>query len=248
MGKLLAFKDCLESKEQVLSRIAAHGERCDDSRGDHTCSSICLLWQFVGDDDPMASPFSYIEKVHSIPESVGKLQEWIRQGLTDQKAAGWTQRLYEAIPEGADLSGVMFRFFHWALTDQAAVRRLAGDKTLRAIEVVAALYERKAQGEEVRVEEWWEASRVALDSWFGRTAKKGKGRCDFLSGQAAENAALVEYGKARGESVKFIIERESFAVETVLGVFPHKNRGKLWKERICQGAADALIRIVMDEA
>jgi hypothetical protein len=65
---------------------------------------------------------------------------------------------------------------------------------------------------------------------------------------AAENAALVEYGKARGEAAEHIVGRENEAIGAILGVYPRINPGKAWKERISEGAADALIEIVCMKA
>ena len=152
MGKLRAFRDCLESKQSALARIAAHQEWCHQSGGAHTrpCSVICLLGKFAEQDfDPGVRTFSYAEKVHGIPESVAKLHELIEGGLQSKEAASWTQRFYEAIPEGGDLSGVMFCFFHWAVTPPVGIIQQGRKEILDGIKGVARLYDRKLDGETI---------------------------------------------------------------------------------------------------
>jgi hypothetical protein len=121
VAKFLAFRDCLETKEKALSRIAEY--RSSDHPGqwgslrELPCSLDWLMSPFMapdcfpeGADGPLVLAPETAEKVHGIPRSVGNLQDVFLHVLPEHIVPAWTQRFYEAIPEGADLSNVVFRF------------------------------------------------------------------------------------------------------------------------------------------
>jgi hypothetical protein len=140
---------------------------------------------------------------------------------------------------------VVFRFLYWALTDPAAIRRGAGKDVLKAIEIVTALYDRRIRGEDVAATEWLEASNVASREWMRRVKP---GRMDTLSGKAADYAALVEYSRAVGMSAEAMVEREGWAVGSILGRYPHTvKRSQTWMQRLHKRAADALIEIIISK-
>jgi hypothetical protein len=257
VAKLLAFRDCLETKERALVRIA--GYRPSDHRGhwgslrELPCSLDWLMSPFMapdcfpeGPDGPLVLAPQTAEKVHGIPRSVANLQDVFLHVLPEKVVPRWTQRFYEAIPEGADLSDVMFRFLYWALTDPAGVRLRTGKRVLKAIETVVCLYDRRIRDEDVPATEWLDASNFAREAWMNSVKA---GRKDTLGGKSADSAALVEYSRAVGMSVEDIIEREGWAIGAVLCTARHINvRSREWTQRLREKAADALIEIVSGKA
>lgn len=248
MGKLRAFRDCLESKEEALARIVSHDDWCRIHGDlDVSCSVICLVRPFsekdierdiaLAENDCFESEFLYAERCHGIPESLANLHDVLGDCLGRGKGADLTKRFYEAIPEGADLSDVVFNFFHWGLLHPGGVRSRAGKESMAAIEQVERLYDRRRDGKAVSAEEWWKASRAAVDSWVGK-------RGDSLAGKGADGAALVEFGRAKGEGQKYIAERENSAVRQLLGAWPHIVKNAKWHRRYLQEAADALVGLV----
>ena len=84
-----------------------------------------------------------------IPEVLAWLEDGIFEGLENGRAKAWPEEFLEAVQVGADLSMVWPRFAHWLLVDpeHGVIRHTKTDRTRKAIEDVAALYQRWISGE-----------------------------------------------------------------------------------------------------
>ena len=83
-----------------------------------------------------------------IPRAIARLEDGIFENLPVQNARRWPAEFLEAIPVGADLSGVKDQFLHWLLVDptDGVIRFAQKEQTHRAIQAVADLYDRKIAG------------------------------------------------------------------------------------------------------
>ena len=58
------------------------------------------------------------ESRFGIPQALANLEDCIFEGLPNEQAKEWPVRFMNAVPVGADLSKVQWRFLHWLLTDE----------------------------------------------------------------------------------------------------------------------------------
>ncbi|HZQ08652.1 MAG TPA: hypothetical protein VFD70_18870, partial [Anaerolineae bacterium] len=161
MDTLVAYHGDPEVKEKYLARVRAH--RAADQiihgaywQGGKGCAVGCTIH---GDDH------SAYERELGIPRIIAKLEDRIFEGMSNSASLMFPERFLDAIPVGADLSMVWYKFAHWLLVDpEHGVICFANEKTRPAIEKVALLYQRKIEGHYIFEEEWKDAHRHAADA------------------------------------------------------------------------------------
>jgi len=121
----------------------------------------CSLYdvkKIKGVDIEVYSDHSRLAEELGVPEFIVHLQEAVFEGLPDNERFGWTERLFQSIPLGADLSPVLPRFLLKTLdrlpeTDRADV--------VAAIKGVKEVLDNWVSTGEVDVEAARSAARLA---------------------------------------------------------------------------------------
>jgi hypothetical protein len=131
-----------------------------------------------------------------IPEQLAYLEDRLFELLPGQDAQDWPERFLSAIPVGADLSRVWFKWAHWMLVDPIhGVIRHSGDRAdvRAAIEQVARLCESPA----VTAQEWAEAAEAAARAARAAAARVARAAmAAWAAAEAAEAAAEASAGAA----------------------------------------------------
>lgn len=147
---MLAYHDDPAIKAKYLGRVAAHRKADEivqqygywrDGRG---CAVGCTIH---GDDHDR------YEAELGVPAMLAHLQDAIFEGLPVDEARDFPGAFLDAIPVGADLSRVGWRFLHWLLTEELAGKWPA--EVQAALDGAAAVVARRAEGEsaeDVKVE------------------------------------------------------------------------------------------------
>ena len=155
---MIAYHNDPALKDRLLAEMAAHrkAERLIQGvywNGAKGCAVGCLL------KDPNGAHARY-ETEFGIPAQLAYLEDRMFERLAWSEAKNWPERFLAVIPVGADLSLVWPRFAIWLLCDPAhGVKRLAQEPSvIRAIDSVAALYERRIGGEGFTELEWRQAA------------------------------------------------------------------------------------------
>ena len=157
-----------ETKRIYLDRLAAHraadeiiqGQGWDGSKG---CAIGCTL---------NAYDHEAYERELGVPMVLAHLIDAIHEGLPLSAAKDWPARVLAAVPTQVDLSMVWPRFAIWLLTVECASE--SGTR-------VAALYQRRIDGDEPTDQQWdawaaWDAraasaARAAWAAWAASAAR-----------------------------------------------------------------------------
>ncbi len=114
MKPLLAFTNTRVTKAQLLTSLEAHraadaiisGTYWEGNGHGKECAVGCSIHDFApGKEDHHA----LYPELFGIPEGLARLEDHIFEGLPDGIRVDWPLRFTRAVPEGADLSGVMPR-------------------------------------------------------------------------------------------------------------------------------------------
>jgi hypothetical protein len=94
-----------------------------------------------------------------IPPELHILQKNIVASLPPGARPQWTQRFFDAVHTGANLSKIKDRTMVWLLTDEEGPRRHArrNGRVMASLDAVAALYGRRLDGDEPTASEWEQA-------------------------------------------------------------------------------------------
>ena len=107
-------------KGQVLAAVKAHraaerlvqqGHYWHEGRG---CAVGCTLHDFAPGQE---EDHRLYEALFGIPEALARVEDNVFESLPARAARAWPLRFIEAIPVGADLSGISDRFLLWLLQD-----------------------------------------------------------------------------------------------------------------------------------
>jgi hypothetical protein len=136
---LVAFHNDPAIKAKYLARVRQHREADHLIKGTgweygKGCAIGCTLEAY----DHSRYPIEL-----GIPEIIARLEDRIFEGLPNEKAMAWPERVLEAIRPGADLNGIWPKFAVWLMVDERhGVIRFAGDRegVRAAILGVADLY------------------------------------------------------------------------------------------------------------
>lgn len=189
------------SKKEAIEKAVAHrladeftqGQWWENGKG---CSLGCMFHDVTGHNW-----FETAASQTGIPLEIVHLQERVFEGLPAEKAKFWTERFYQAVPEGADLSSVTPKFLLWLLIDEKhGVLRFTRDGSgyRRAVLTVADMLRRKIDGDNPEPGEWT-AARAAADA-AARADAEETTACtpEWSATRAAWDAALSEDPAAQG--------------------------------------------------
>ena len=131
---MLAFHKNPELKEQLLNQLQAHYDADEIIKGKYWengkgCAVGCALH---------SADHSLGEELYGIPTVLWKLEDRIFEALPNQDAKEFPIQFIKAIPEGADLSKV---FYKWSIRMLKRVRPLALGDGKKAIDQVIKFFE-----------------------------------------------------------------------------------------------------------
>jgi len=118
---LQAFNNDKDFREQMIASAISHREKDEYIAGEYSredgdfkgCSLGCSLYdvkKIKGVDIEVYSDHSRLAEELGVPEFIVHLQEAVFEGLPDNQRFGWTERLFNSIPLGVDLTPVLPRF------------------------------------------------------------------------------------------------------------------------------------------
>ena len=119
---LQAFNNDKEFKDQMIAAAISHREKDEYIAGCYAkmngsfkgCSVGCSLFDVKGikgiDVGEDYADHALLAKELGIPEFICHLQDSIFEGLPDSERFKWTERLFNSIPLGVDLTPVLPRF------------------------------------------------------------------------------------------------------------------------------------------
>jgi hypothetical protein len=161
-----------------------HGAYWENGKG---CAVGCLLHS--GD-----SPHRQFPVLLGIPEPIARLEDRLFEGQANGDAKRFAVEFVEAIPVGADLSGVADRFLLWLLVDeQFGMRQWANAQGQATIDRVAGRYRLKMSGNLPPLEEWHEARSAAAAA---ADAAAAAAYADAYAAADADAAAYAAYAAA----------------------------------------------------
>ena len=166
---MLAFKGDFKLKEKLLQQLKAHYEADEIVKGQY--------WEngkgsFVGCCTHVSkNPYVALEEEYNIPVLVGGLQDGIFESLSNEEAKNFVIPAIEAIPVGADLSEI---FYKWSIKMLKRVRPFALDDGKAVIDYVIKLFENPKKitpTKAVRAARpLWAIGALAAGPWAARAA------------------------------------------------------------------------------
>ena len=151
----IAFHSSPNLAEKVREQVNAHTAADEIIQGRYWENGKgCFIGCIAHGSDP-----AVVEQLTGFPIMLTKIAESIFEGLPNDIAKAFPQRIINAPRIGADLSLVSWKFLHWLVDD--VLTEFADDKTRAAcspaLEIVAA----KLRGEEVSFDAAAYAARAA---------------------------------------------------------------------------------------
>ncbi len=194
--KLLAFHGDPTVKAKYLDRVKAHQLADEITQGFYWengkgCAVGCTIH---------GGEHRRYETELGIPEWLAYLEDGLFEALPNEKAKEFPLRFLEAIPVGADLEIVYYKFCHWLLTDpEHGVLRLmpreAEPEVHDVIVRVAMLHERAIAGDMPEEGDWAAARAAAWDAaWAAARAAARAAAWDaaWAAARAAQAEKLLE--------------------------------------------------------
>jgi hypothetical protein len=147
-----AFHGSIELKEKILKQLVAHYEADEIIKGQYWengkgCAIGCTLH---------SADHSLGEKLYGIPEVLWRLEDSIFESLENKLAKKFPIEFIEAIPVGANLDKVFYKFSVAML--ERVINYTNSESAIKAIQQVVTLFKRKVQGLEVNRNEWRNAA------------------------------------------------------------------------------------------
>lgn len=179
---LIAYHGNPFEKDAILAQLRRHRLADEIVRGVYWengkgCAVGCTVY---------SGSHEQYEPRFGIPATIALLEERIFEGLANEEAKLWPERLMGAIVPGSDLSRVPLRFLHWLLTDPLVnpgiEHRHVRDAVAQCAAVLADWIEMGAAQESAA----WKASRAVTD------AKDAAWELSLSA--SAVNAALAGWG------------------------------------------------------
>jgi hypothetical protein len=197
-----AFHGDKKIKDKYLARVLAHAKADEIIKGKYWENGKgCAVGCTIHGNDHGA-----YERELGIQRVIARLEDGIFEGLPNERAMKFPQEFLEAVPVGADLSMVFYRFMHWLLIDpEDGVIRLAKmDRTKESIQKTAALFDRRIKGEEISDKDWDAAAAyaaaayaaayaadAAADAYAAAAAAAAADAADAAAAAAAADAAAA---------------------------------------------------------
>ena len=178
-----AFHNSQNIKDMYVARVRAHAEADEIKQGYYWkngkgCSVGCTLHVDYAAHDRYETELG-------IPRAIARLQDRIFEGLSNEEAKKFPLAFLEAIQPGADLSGVLPRFFIWLLSDEKhGTMQWASEEGKVATRAVVDLYRRQLTGEMITRSEWRAAAYAA--------AHAAAADADYAADAAAYDAAAAD--------------------------------------------------------
>lgn len=196
---LIAYPGGETQKAELVAELVRHAE-IDAATGERSltqsygywkdgkgCSVGCAMVSLGHADD--AGNHALLGELTGYGEALEMLNDAIFEGLPPDLAMQWPSRFKEAAKPGADLSLVVWRFKHFAVS-LAPGRE--NPLVKHAIDAVLDLLARAGRGETVSDEDWSAAASAAWSAWSAWSAASS------AAWGAAESAAWgAAWGAAR---------------------------------------------------
>jgi hypothetical protein len=161
---MIAFHGKQEVKDFYLARAKAHfaadeivhGQYWEDGKG---CAVGCLIH---------SNSHSQLAKEINIPIEMAFLIDRLFERMSNVTAKSFPVRFIESIPVGAELDGVIDRYFLALLSDKDhGVILSANDHTRKPIQDVIDLFARQVSGQGIpTVDEWTAAGSAAYSAAY----------------------------------------------------------------------------------
>ncbi len=152
---MLAYHSDAAIKSKYLDRIKAHAKADELIKGQYWGGGKgCAVGCTIHGDEHIR-----YEKELGIPLMLARLEDQIFEGLPNPQAKKWPVKFLSAIKTGVDLSKVGDRFLAWLVRD--LLRLTKHEASIKAINVIADLYDRQVLGEMIATEVWKSARSAA---------------------------------------------------------------------------------------
>jgi hypothetical protein len=204
-------------KAKYLSRVRAHraadeliqgATQGHTSEGFRGCAVVCTLERY---------DHGGYETELGIPRALARIEDGIFEGLSPKDAMAWPEQFLEAIPVGADLSGIKEQFLFWLLVDpvDGVIKYAKTQRSKEAIEKVGELYRRKIAGETIELSEWKSAYAYAHASaadYAAYAAASAASAADYAASAAsAAYAAYATYAAAQASAAAYAASAAAYA-------------------------------------
>ena len=180
-------------KETYLTRIRAHAAADEIIKGKYWENGKgCAVGCTVHSSDHAA----YEEEL-GIPRILARLEDGIFESLPNDLAMTWPVRFLEAVPVGVDLSLVWPKFAVWMLNDSeyGVIRFANSERTIKAIQTVVDLYQKKIDGISVSDEQWKAAASASAA--YAASASAASAAYAAASASAYASAAASAYARTK---------------------------------------------------
>jgi len=154
-----AFHNDNAIKNKYLARVKAHAKADEIVKGQYWqngkgCAVGCTIHGHAHKD---------YETELGIPRIIARLEDRIFECLPNEEAKKFPLQFLEAIPVGADLSGIWPQFAIWLLVDETwgVVNYAKTERSKQAIAKIAELYQRQLAGQEIALTVWRGAKSAA---------------------------------------------------------------------------------------
>ena len=179
---LQAFNNDKEFKDQMIAAAISHREKDEYIAGCYAkmngsfkgCSVGCSLFDVKGikgiDVGEGYNDHALLAKELGIPEFICHLQDSIFEGLPDSERFKWTERLFNSIPLGVDLTPVLPRFLLKTLDRLPETDRTDVVDAIRGVKEVLINW---AETGEADIEAAWSARSAAWSAaWSAESAAR----------------------------------------------------------------------------
>ena len=163
------------------------------------------------------------EKKLVLPAWLKELEDQIFNGLPNHESEDFREQFLKALPVGADLSLVLYQFLHWLLVDDACgvIRFASTEKSKKLILVVADLFSKKINGQEISEADWRAAADAARAS-YSREAAYAYTR-DFVYAYPYAAVATAAYAADAARAYAATTIAHIVALAAVYATFAYAN-------------------------
>ena len=183
---MIAFQNTTVTKLDVLAQLRAHAAADQIIKGQYWENGKgCAVGCTVHSDN-----HAEYETRFGIPQMLARLEDCIFEGLPNADAMAWPVRFMEAVPEGADLSRLSWRFLHWLLTDETVNPGINHPLVRDAVKQCADVLLRLTEGEPVDVSAALSAAWNADSAvWNADSAARSAALSALSAARSVESAA-----------------------------------------------------------
>jgi hypothetical protein len=174
---MLAFHNDPKVRQDALDRAKGHreadelvqGQYWDSGKG---CFVGCTVRDMAGVTlAPLTDQgHSLFPTILGVPEQLAWLGDELFEMQTQEDSLLWPERILNAIPLGADLSGVRDRWSLWILMDETWGIFQIAHESKAVVCAMGELFRRATEGDEPTKDEWDRAARAARVAWATRAA------------------------------------------------------------------------------